>query len=123
MGVIQRQGIKQSIVNYIGVIIGAVNILLIYPKMLEQEQWGFIMILGSACKLLYPFVLLGSLNMIVRFFPYFNDEENQHNGYLPFFLIWMMVGFSLFTILFFSFRDELLIAFALYFNVLQLYQL
>ena len=87
--------------------IGAVNILYVYPKMLEGDQFGFVQILMNSAKLIMPFALLGSTYMIVRFFPEFKDEEKGHNGYLPFILLWPLVGLTLFTIFFFSFQEEL----------------
>jgi len=107
MGIIARQGIKQSIVTYLGIAIGAVNILFIYPKMLEGEQYGFIQALISAAKIFLPFVLLGSMYMIVRFFPDFKDKQNGHNGYLPFILLWGNVGFTLFAAIFIGFQKEI----------------
>ena len=73
MGVIQRQGIKQSLVTYFGVILGAVNVLLIYTTTLQPEEYGFIQVMMSASKLCLPFVLLGSQSMIIRFFPRFEN--------------------------------------------------
>ena len=40
MGVIQRQGIKDSIVMYFSVAIGAVNALFIYPAYLTDAELG-----------------------------------------------------------------------------------
>ena len=112
MGVIKRQGIKQSIVTYLGVMIGAVNVLLIYPLTLSPEEWGFIQFMTSATKILLPFVLLGSLYLIVRYFPYFKDEAKGHNGYLFFLLIIPLVGTALLAFIYFLLEDQILAYFA-----------
>lgn len=106
MGIIARQGIKQSIITYLGIAIGAVNVIFIYPKVLEAEQWGFIQVLISVSKVFLPLVLLGSMFMIVRFFPDFKDEKNGHHGYLSFILLWANVGFLFFTGLYYLFHEE-----------------
>ena len=107
MGVIQRQGIKQTLITFFGIAIGAVNVLFIYPRFLLAEQWGFIQIILSASKIFLPFIMMGSMYMIVRFFPEFKDEKNGHHGYLPFVLSWIFVGFSIFLGLFIFFQEEI----------------
>ena len=49
MGIVQRQGIKGTIVSYIGAILGAITILFVYPYCMNTEEIGlFRLILDSA---------------------------------------------------------------------------
>lgn len=98
MGIIARQSIKQSLVTYLGIGIGAINILFIYPTALTKAEYGFIFFFITCCKLLLPFVLLGSLYLIVRYFPFFQDEKKGHNGYLFFLFLLPFVGSLLFAL-------------------------
>ncbi|MCB0704353.1 MAG: polysaccharide biosynthesis protein [Saprospiraceae bacterium] len=92
MGIIQRQGIKQSLITYFGVLIGAVNVILIYTSTLTPDEYGLIQVMLSTSKIVLPFVLLGSQSMIVRFFPRFDDSARGHNGYLLFLLLIPTIG-------------------------------
>ncbi len=87
MGVIQRQGIKESIVAYVGMIIGAVSILYVRPNFLTPAEIGLIATLISAATLLMPFVQLGMTATAIKYFPYFEDKEAHHNSFL-----WILLG-------------------------------
>ncbi|MDX1940700.1 MAG: hypothetical protein SFU99_09125, partial [Saprospiraceae bacterium] len=99
MGIIQRQGIKDSIVTYIGVGLGAVNALFIYPYCLRNGELGLFQFLLSWAMIITPFVSLGSSNLVVRYFPTFRNDEKQHHGFLFLMLILTIIGFLLFTLL------------------------
>jgi O-antigen/teichoic acid export membrane protein len=99
MGVIQRQGIKQSLVTYLGVLLGGINVLFIYTTTLSPDQYGFIQVLVSGTKLFLPFVLLGAQSLIVRFFPRFEDQEQGHHGYLFFLLLLPTLGILLISLI------------------------
>ena len=51
--VIKKEGIKQSVVTYLGVLIGAVNTMYFYPKFFSEEELGlFRFLLGAYGQLL-----------------------------------------------------------------------
>jgi len=77
MGIVQRQGIKNSLVNYFGVIIGALSTLFIYP--LDLELYGRIQIWFASASLLVPFLTFGSHSMLQKFYPYF--KNNNYKGF------------------------------------------
>jgi len=98
MGVIQRQGFKSSIVSYIGVAIGAISTIYVYPKALEIL--GLFRAMFDGAVLLGIIILLGSSISAVRFFPRFRDKDSGHNG----FLTWLfMVAGSGFLVLLLAF--------------------
>ncbi len=105
MGVIQRQGFKYSIINFIGVGIGILSTLFIYPNALEII--GLFRSLFDASVLATIIVLLGSPTSAVRFFPKYKDDESSHKGLLSWLLIVYAAGFLLF-LLFFPFIQKLL---------------
>ncbi len=108
MGVVIRQGIKQSVVTYLGVLIGAVNVLFIYPLTLEKAQlglWRFIIDTGT---LLMPFMLVGANQISVKFFPYFTTENsNRHNGLLSLLLLIILVSSSVVCLLLYFFKETI----------------
>jgi len=109
MGVIKKEGIKQSIVSYIGVLIGIVNVVYFYPKFLTEEELGLYRFLIDTATLLFPFISLGVHNLSVRMFPIFKDPENGHHGLWFFLLSGIVVGYIFFLsviVLFFPFIDQ-----------------
>jgi len=99
MGVIQSQGIKDSIVTYAGVIIGAVNTLIIYPYFLEAEQLGLFQFMVSSGMILSLFVGMGAYDLVTRFFPVFRNEERKHQGFLFIMLLVPVAGIIVLSLL------------------------
>lgn len=93
MGVIKRQGLKNTIITYIGIFIGAVNIIFIQPKLLTEEELGLTRLLYDFAYLIGLAVPLGLPNIIVKYFPFFKDKNNKHNGFAGFILIVFFIGF------------------------------
>ena len=62
MGVIREQSIKNSISFYIGMAIGAVNTVLIYPNVFKNqpEHWGLLTILLAYAIVISTFSTFGS---------------------------------------------------------------
>lgn len=105
MGVIQRQSIKKSVVNYLGVGIGAISTLFVYPH--SMDEYGLLHFLLATAALIVPFANLGGNMMVVRFFPDFKNEENGHNGYLSFLLLSTLAGFLIISGLLLLFKDNI----------------
>jgi O-antigen/teichoic acid export membrane protein len=82
MGVIQSQGIKDSVITYAGVAIGAVNTLIVYPYFFREEQLGLFQFMISSGMLLSLFVSMGANDLVTRYFPVFRNEERKHHGFL-----------------------------------------
>lgn len=81
MGVIKRQSIKGTIYSYIGTVIGFVTAGLLFPRFLATEQIGLLSLLASYSTLFAVFGSFGFTSVIIRLFPYFRDEKNQHHGF------------------------------------------
>tara|TARA_R110002096_G_scaffold365789_2_gene559112 strand:- start:7979 stop:9475 length:1497 start_codon:yes stop_codon:yes gene_type:complete len=93
MGVIIRQGIKSSIVAYLGVALSAVNILYIYPKFLQTDEIGLITILTSISLMIAPIAQLGVPNIILKYYPYVKNDAKQLSAFLSFIVLIPIVGF------------------------------
>jgi O-antigen/teichoic acid export membrane protein len=106
MGIIKRQGIKNSIVNYVGVIIGAISVIFIYPR-INPKEVGIIQFVISTAALLAPFAGWGLGIACVNFFPEVKDKIKQHNGFLFMLLSLMFIFSTIFLLLVFIFKDTL----------------
>ncbi|MDE5418646.1 polysaccharide biosynthesis C-terminal domain-containing protein [Labilibaculum sp. DW002] len=101
MGIIRQQTIKGTVVSYIGAILGLVNTGILFPKFFATDQIGLILWLGAITTVAAQFSSLGFNNVTARLFPYFRNENVNHNGYL-FILFWVgMAGFMLSLISYF----------------------
>ena len=103
MGVIKRQGIKQSLVNYFAVAIGAVSVIFIYP--LDRETYGLARFIIDGAMFIAPFLMLGFSSVTIRFFPQFKNEKKGHNGFLFFVLSGVVVGSLLFLFFASAFKE------------------
>lgn len=106
MGVIKRQGIKQSIVNYAGVLLAAFSTIFIYSQ--DTELYGAARFIIDTAFILSPFILLGASSVSIKYFPIFKDEARKHNGLLGLLGIQVLVGALIVLGLLFLFKDRLL---------------
>lgn len=95
MGIIQRQSIKYSLVNYLGVALGMVNVLFIAP--LALNEYGLLQVLIATATLAVPFASIGSHTLAVRFFPNFRNPAKGHSGFLGFLVLLSGIGYLLFV--------------------------
>lgn len=105
MGVIKRQGIKNTITGYLGIAIGFINLVVVQPHFLSQEELGLTRLLYSFSLLLAMFVPMGIGNATIRYFPLFKDTEKRHHGYFGFMNLFPLAGFLFSAIMLWVFRD------------------
>jgi O-antigen/teichoic acid export membrane protein len=105
MSIIRKHSIYGSIYSYLGVILGFVINLLIYPNFFTTEQVGLFTILVAYAGLLSSFAGLG-INMVgIKIFPMFRDQKSKNHGFLGFVFLVNMVGFVLVSILFYVLKS------------------
>jgi O-antigen/teichoic acid export membrane protein len=107
VGVIKRQGIKNTIITYIGILIGAINIIFIQPKLLSPEELGLTRLLYDFSYIIGIAIPLGLPNIIVKYFPFFKDSEKKHNGFAGFILAVFFIGFVISAVCLIVFKPVL----------------
>jgi O-antigen/teichoic acid export membrane protein len=105
MGIIIRQSLSNLIIIYTGLSIGYLSTIILSPLVLTEEQIGLLRVLINVSLMFSTFAALGALNIPSRFFPFFNDINKQHNGFLFFLILLGVVGFITFTIFFIALKD------------------
>ena len=100
MGIIIRQSIKNSVVTYVGVAIGTLNVLFLYNKFLSPEQLGLYTALTSFPLVFAGFAHLGTPHVGVRFFNQFADAEQKHRGFFGYLLLAPLLGFLTFLLVY-----------------------
>ena len=107
MGIIIKQSIKGSIWSYLGVGIGFITTAYLFPNYLTTDTIGLFSLLLAWSVIFAQLSSLGFQGITGRLFPWFRNKENNHNGYLFIAFIVMLIGFSLFLILFWSMNSWL----------------
>lgn len=112
MGVIIRQSIKGTIVNYVGVAIGFLTTFFVLTRCLTSEEIGLSRVLIDTAVMLSGLSQLGNGGALMRFFPYFKDESSKNHGIFFLSVVVPLVGFLLFSVLFLVFKRPICHAFA-----------
>lgn len=108
MGIIKRQGIQNSIISYAGVIIGYINVMVLFPQMLQVEEVGLTRILPYIAVFLAQLSALGFANAGIKFFPFFRDKSRGHHNFLLVFLGVPLLGFALISVFYYLFEPYVL---------------
>lgn len=95
MGIVQRQGIRNTLISYVGLGIGFVNTVLVLPRLLAPGQLGLLGVLVSLATIGAQLSAFGFASAGLRYFPYFRHQGRHHAGFLPLLLGLPLVGFGL----------------------------
>ena len=106
MGVIAKQSIRGTIATYIGIAVGVVTTFFVQTRFLTTEEIGLARVLIDTAVLFIGLAQLGTSSSIIRFYPYFQDKENDHG-----FFFWAVVvpfaGFIIFALIYWACRVPL----------------
>ncbi len=105
MGIIKRQAIGYSIVNYAGVAIGSLSTLFLYPR--DQQAYGLFRFLLDTANMIMPFAMLGATYVSIRMFPEFRDEKKGNKGFFMLLSLMALIGTVLFALFFYYFQPIL----------------
>lgn len=112
MGVVRKQSIFITGIIYIGFVLGAFNVLYLFPKYFTAEEFGLTRVLFAGASTFMQLASLGVPALMIKFFPYYNDRlDKKENDFLFLSLIIPIIGFAIISGLLFVFRDS---AMALY---------
>lgn len=103
MGVIQRQSIKNILVNYVSVGIGAVSTIVVYP--MNLDLYGSIQFWVSTATLLSALMSLGSYTLVSKYFPFF--KKNKVDGFLNLVLLYALGSVAIVTLLLWLFQSPI----------------
>jgi len=105
MGIVRDQSIKNSISFYIGMLIGAINTVIVYPYVFNDnpEYFGLIQILIAYAVVISTITTFGIPKTFIRFFP---SIKSKGQLYLYSF-VFPLIGFLLATFFYILFKDEI----------------
>lgn len=108
MGIVVRESIKSSIITYVGMAIGMVNVVFLYTKYLSPEELGLTRVLLDTTLLFVAFAQIGSPFIIIKYFPGYAGKQKDHRSFLSFILTYSLIGFLIFTIIFLLLQNSYL---------------
>ena len=112
MGSIKKQGLTNTIISYIGICIGFLNLIVLQPFMLNLEEFGLTRIIYSFTLLVGTLFPVGLNFLTIKFFPRFRNVENKHNGYLGLLMLIALIGYLIIAILIFSFKNYIFLKYS-----------
>ncbi|MGG5506123.1 MULTISPECIES: lipopolysaccharide biosynthesis protein [unclassified Myroides] len=74
-GISTKQAFLFTLINYIGVLIGVVSTVLIYPQ--DKEMLGIIRFVDACAQIMYPIIALGSTHALINFYPQLTEKLQQ----------------------------------------------
>lgn len=99
MGIVQRQGIRNTLISYVGLAIGFANTILVLPRLLTAGQIGLTSLLVAFASIGAQLSAFGFTSAGQRYFPYFRDRGRNHAGFLPLMLGLPLLGFAVVAVL------------------------
>lgn len=96
MGIIQKQGIRSSLFIMLGFVIGAINLLVLFPLFFSKNDQGLVRALIDIGATLSVFCTLGTLPVVYKFYPFYSSYIGNKKSELPFITLMInLVGFGL----------------------------
>ena len=79
MGTIVKQSSLGLIANYVGIVLGFVNVMLIMPSILQAEQIGLINLILAVMFIVYPILDFSAAQIINRYFTHVENKQEIFN--------------------------------------------
>lgn len=105
MGIVKRQSLKDTIVQYTGIAIGYLNIGILFPAFLSAAQIGLYSFLNSTARMLMTLTSLGTPATIIRFSPQYKDEPAKYRWFLQWIGKRLLIGLLVMNVLLFVTKD------------------
>lgn len=103
MGIVIKQSIRSSAFAYLGVLIGYINLLWLFPYFLSTEEVGLLRLVGVSAGLLATFGQLGLPQTTIRFFP----EYKENKGFFAFVRLTGLLGFVILLLFALIFKNAI----------------
>ncbi|HEY9082956.1 MAG TPA: hypothetical protein VIN73_06460, partial [Vicingaceae bacterium] len=108
MGIIQRQAFLNTFINYAGVVIGFVNVVILFPLFLSQEEFGLTRLVLSLISVMAQMSSFGVHRIAIKFFPIFRKEERKNNGLFLMLFLLSISGTIIISLIYFLFKQPIL---------------
>ncbi len=104
MGIIQKQALRSTLINFVGIGFGSIT-RMIMPFVLEKAQIGVLALLDSISGVFIVALNFGYNLILKKLFPKYRDEDNGHAGFLALGLMLSLLGILIGVVFFYAFKD------------------
>ena len=109
MGTIRRQSISSSLYIYLGFAIGAVNVMVLFPRYFTPEEFGLTRLLLDISVLLATVSTFGAVPATIKFFPFYKAYLPKNKNDLPFLTVFTcLFGCILILLLATIFKEQII---------------
>ncbi|MFB6454364.1 lipopolysaccharide biosynthesis protein [Chitinophaga sp. Hz27] len=113
MGIVRKQSFYSTISIYLGFAFGAFNLVVLMPKFLTQDEIGLTRVLIDVATLMGTVATLGTVPVINKFFPFYQDYLSPKKNDLPKLTAWVsIIGFVLFLLFALTFKGSIIKSFS-----------
>lgn len=112
MGIIVKQSMWNLVISYVGIALGFVLTILLYPHILSPDEYGLTRVLFSASFISTQFAHLGFQNLVIRYFPVFKRTAPENHGFLFWVITIPLVGFALFSLIYLAADGQIITHYA-----------
>ena len=96
---LRNESILTSIIQFLGVGIGIVSTIFVYPK--DLNLYGAYGFLTNTASLLVPFISLGFGSVLIKYFPAVRQDVTKKSQFFQSVLFHYLIGIVVFSLLFF----------------------
>lgn len=108
MGIIQRQALRNSLINFIGAGFGGLTRLIMPLVTRNNTELGLLSILDSVSGIFVAVLGLGYHQVLLKIFPKYRNPENGHYGFFVLGIFFSLLGITISFLVFILFGDQLL---------------
>ncbi len=106
MGIIIRQSLVSTSLTYLGVIIGYVNILILFPKYMSPEEVGLQRTFQDTALLLVPFVQIGVSQLTLKYFPQYKSKS-YYAEFVTLIFSFFLIAALAFSFIYLAFKNNI----------------
>ncbi|NJM26597.1 MAG: oligosaccharide flippase family protein [Bacteroidia bacterium] len=108
MGIVIRQSFFTTIISYAGIVLGYINVLILYPSFLDLEQIGLLRTILDFAILMAYFIQSGLPTSVVRYYPRFVKNIEQSQPFINLVLLIATTTYVIFLAVYFGFETYFL---------------
>jgi len=108
LGIIQKQAIKGTVYSYLGVGIGFITTVIIYPEAFSTSEIGLLRLLIAYSTIFSQLATLGFPRVTTMMFTYFRDKEKKHHGFMFIAIMVNLAGLIISLLLLFIFKGVII---------------
>lgn len=122
MGIVIRQASYTTVFNYLGFLIGFINVTFLMNRLFTVEQFGIRSIIIDLAFVYLQFAQLGTYSSLIKFFPFVKNRNKSNDGGLLFLgLLISLSGYFIVGFIMLVFKDNITDYMGARSNVFEIY--